>query len=83
MDHKWGRNVTLFGLVGTGCTLASRYPVPNHNFCVTNEYIDGVHHRIWQIPADTQPDLAYFAFTTTGGPAHFPYGQQVEPDAPV
>lgn len=83
MEHSWGRDVFLFGLGGTGATLAARFPPPNHLFVLTNEKVLPGFRRIWQVPADTQPDAPYFAFTLNGGPDSFPYGQLVNGDVPL
>lgn len=83
MDHRWGRNVTSYGLGGIGATLAARVLTLPNTF-ITNEeqpIFGGVW--LWHLPLN--PDLPYSVTFDGGGGSglSFPYNYLVEPDGPV
>lgn len=83
MDHKWGRNVGLYGVAGPNTTLAAR-TLESPNVIVTNGgYYTDDYFVVWFILGPNQP-YGYRTFLKSlFAPLHFPYGIPVEPDAPV
>lgn len=83
MDHKWGRNVTLLGVGGTGCTLAARRLDSPFIDIVTNELSGTGSARIWRVLAFLPFDGLYLPQSVGPVTGNFPYGIPVEPDGPV
>lgn len=83
MDHEWGRNVTEFGLGDMGATLAGLKPGPPLAYYVINAPGHGFYLVTQQVPTDTSPQYTYFGIPIPHLHPHFPYGEHVNPDAPV
>lgn len=83
MEHRWGVNVTKYGLGDTGATLAACIPT-NPTIVLVNVILPGGDRTlVWRVPADTQPNTPYFSLDVARLQPNFPYGFSVEPDAPM
>lgn len=83
MDHKWGRNVTLYGLGDLGASLASYFPPPFLPRYVLTNARRGKQFLLTRIPLDTE---AYELLWITPGffqKLTFPFDLHVEPDEPL
>jgi hypothetical protein len=83
LDHKWGRNVSLFGLVGAGANLASpRVLFPG--LVLTNASAGALGYFGWNISSlpEVLPSIP-FTYHYLPGHTSFPGGHDVFPDAPV
>lgn len=83
MDHKWGRNITLYGVSQPGVTLTARVPGAIGIVVLTNYLTSGGDAIYTRVPADTRPDDPYTYEAVARQAEHFPYGLPVEPDGPV
>lgn len=83
MDHKWGRNVSLYGLGDIGATLAARFLSGPGTVVLTNAHRIPGTYEVSQVTGDNRIVLS--TFTVPWFAPHFPYqwGASVEPDAPV
>lgn len=83
MDHKWGRNVSDYGLGDVGATLAARVLVTPWLVVTNAPRSDGTQDW-WFVPSADTPDTAYFQEPfTPSAVGHFPYGVLVEMDGPL
>lgn len=83
MDHRWGRNISTYGVGDLGATLAAPYTgLPR--LILTN-----VRHPVTRrplvaiLPVFSPPYYTYNHTVVPDIDANFPYGVDVEPDAPV
>lgn len=84
MDHKWGRNVLALGMVSTGATLAARYVGLPHAILTNAPGLGaGNTRQLWFTSADTQTRWEVHSVGFPASLGNFPYGEPVEPDAPV
>lgn len=83
MDHRWGRNIQIYGLGSFGITLCSRILGAIGTKVLINRLTAGGDAIIVHVPADTRPDDPYTYEVVARYTEHFPYGFNVEPDAPV
>ena len=83
MDHSWGRNVAFYGIGDAGATVASRYLVVTDALHVISNSARPKWGILWIIPPDTEPDTTIFGIEFNGAGLNFPYGFEVEPDAPL
>lgn len=83
MGHRWAQNVADYGLGGLGATIASRVlSGTGAGWIMMNDHaVSGNLAAL--LPAF--PHLPYQIARIPGvvGHPHFPYGREVEPDAPV
>ena len=82
-DHKWGRNISEVGLGDLGATLASRKPDPGPTqIWITNR---DTLTSVQVVYVYSNPSTAWFIGFANKPvwPSNFPYGFNVEPDAPV
>ncbi len=83
MDHSWGRNISEYGLGGTGATICARYhTTPSSLLVITNAYHVG-ETETWFVPLDLAADVPYVLMMNGKFAPHFPYGFDVEPDVPM
>lgn len=83
MDHKWGRNVTEYGIGSFDCTLCARR-LDLDNFYVTNStYASGFMVWFFRLPADEHSPYIIGVAPVVPPGKNFPYQWDVEPDAPV
>lgn len=83
MDHNWGRWVSEYNVGDTGATLASYYHVSGGTAVLTNEYVGTNFCVIWFYGSDMSVPMARNIVNKYPGFPNFPYGWEVEPDAPV
>lgn len=83
MDHKWGRNVTKYGLGSAGATLAARLLLTTGVIYTNAPGSLPGQFVVWLIHPDTELPFLAFNGTKLPGHPHFPYGYLVESDGPV
>ena len=83
MEHKWGRNVSEYGVGSLGATLAARLLGEPHVIVTNNQ--DVPTHVFCVVEALLFPDspFGYAYLGKVPGHPNFPYGLPVEPDGPV
>lgn len=83
MDHRWGRNVFEFGLWNSGATLAARFRPPASNVILTNALTPlGQALQVYLVPYGGSYVYVFEPTVLMIG-TKFPYGNNVDPDAPV
>lgn len=83
MEHEWGRNVVKFGLGDLGAAMAGIHHGFTPPYYVIHTPV-GPFYRVTQyVPTNTSPTYVYFAIPKPHAHPHFPYGEVVDPDAPL
>lgn len=83
MDHRWGRNITDYGLGDLGATMASPLHDRPQELHLNVLAYGGTKALYAQVPTDTSTPYTIAAVDPRPGHPHFPYGYWVDPDAPV
>jgi hypothetical protein len=83
LDHKWGRNVSAYGLGDTGATLAARILTLATATAIINVRSPGGTVMSWQYLGNIQGYMPGGFLTMPDPSENFPYGFIVEADGPV
>lgn len=83
MDHKWGRNITTYGLGDLGATVCSRF-LGSGLVVFTNSWRADIGRFLAAVKTpDGEAWVFTYGYEPVPGHPHFPYGWPVEPDAPA
>lgn len=83
MEHEWGRNITTYGVGDCGATMCSRVLSGSFNQILTNSLTSGGLALVWELPSLVNPSYGLGTFIRLPGHPNFPYGYNVDPDAPL
>lgn len=83
MDHKWGRDITTYGVGDLGATVCSRFPGGSVTVVLLNVRVSPTKCLQAVISSDMNNPMQIQERIHNRPDLNFPFGLAVEADAPV